>query len=224
MISSFEVGATFKILDQASPALVKILRQVRTLREELDRAKASMADIGKAGSLGLSSTIGEVDALSASWKSVTRSAEAARVAMGQASASVRNGAALAVGGAGGGGGGGRARLGQRLGMGGGGAHLGGPGLAVGGGHMRLGGPAIAAGAALGWGIDQAAKTEKYVWQMEDITGSPHQEGPTRAKFRKTLQDFQARWGWGIDRQGRAGRSEAVGRHAGWRDRFPVRAS
>ena len=39
MITSFSVGARFQILDEASPALRVILRQVRDLNVALDKAR-----------------------------------------------------------------------------------------------------------------------------------------------------------------------------------------
>jgi hypothetical protein len=61
---------------------------------------------------------------------------------------------------------------------------------------------MATAAALGWGIDQAVKTEDYTWQLEDISGSPHDDA-THTKFRKMLQDFQVRRGRGIDEASKA---------------------
>ena len=47
MISSFEVGAVFKIIDQASPALRLILKQVREINLAVDKARESLALLGK---------------------------------------------------------------------------------------------------------------------------------------------------------------------------------
>jgi hypothetical protein len=61
---------------------------------------------------------------------------------------------------------------------------------------------MASAAALGWGIDQAAKTEDYVFRMEDIAGTEHDD-INHAKFRKLLQDFQVTFGYDIDSAGKA---------------------
>jgi hypothetical protein len=53
MISSYTVGAVFKIIDQASPALVKILKQVRELSAAIEKTKANIASIGKIPSPGV---------------------------------------------------------------------------------------------------------------------------------------------------------------------------
>jgi hypothetical protein len=47
MMTAFSVGARFQILDEASPALRLILKQVRELNVALDKARASLAGLGK---------------------------------------------------------------------------------------------------------------------------------------------------------------------------------
>jgi hypothetical protein len=47
MITSFEVGSIFKIIDEASPALRKILAEVRQLNAALDKARKNLAEMGK---------------------------------------------------------------------------------------------------------------------------------------------------------------------------------
>jgi hypothetical protein len=190
MITSYEVGAVFKIINQASPALVKILQQVRELSAAIDKAKESLATIGKMPGVGVA--IGETGDLAKAWGDVAKNAGAARLAIGNAAAAARRSlpaaAAAATGGVGGGGAG-RHRP-RWLGAGAG----------VPGHHFRT--PGMATAAALGWGIDQAVKTEDYTWQLEDISGLPHDD-ITHAKFRKMLQDFQVRRGRGIDEASKA---------------------
>jgi hypothetical protein len=48
MITSFEVGAVFKIINQASPALTKILQQVRDLNIAIDKARTNLGTLGTA--------------------------------------------------------------------------------------------------------------------------------------------------------------------------------
>ena len=47
MITSFEVGSIFRIIDEASPALRKILAQVRELNKVIDTARANLAEFAK---------------------------------------------------------------------------------------------------------------------------------------------------------------------------------
>ena len=208
MIAGFEVGAVFKIINEASPALTRILRQVRELNAVIDKARENLATLGTGlGNIKLGAATEETAALAAEWKNVARNATSARLAIGNASS-----AALRAGGAGGAGigglpGGGRQRLGSWLGggghFGGGGGHIGGPGIGLpGGSHFRGGGLAMAGAATFGWGLDQAAKTQDYVWKLEDISGLPHDE-ITHSKFRNLLEDFQVKSGFGIDAAGEA---------------------
>jgi hypothetical protein len=193
MMTSFEVGSVFRIVNEASPALRTILRQVRELRAEIDKTKASMAEIGKPVAMGTAIT--ETGDLAKAWKDVAANATAARRAIGSAaSASARAAlppAALT------GGGGGRARLGSRLGIGGGGAHVGGPSLAVpGGAHVNFRGGAAAAAGLVGYGAYEAAEMEDAVFQLIYHSGQEHND-TNRAKFRKILQDAMVDSGYGL---------------------------
>jgi hypothetical protein len=82
VISSFEVGATFRIVNEASPQITKILRQVRELNAAIDKAKASMAGLAKIP--GLTAAIGETNALATAWREVAGASGAATRAMGRA--------------------------------------------------------------------------------------------------------------------------------------------
>src|SRR5258705_9347184 len=85
MITSFEVGSIFKIIDQASPALRLILKQVRELNVALDRARASLTGLGKfAMPAGLTTAVGENAGLATAWGNVARNAGAAQRAIGAA--------------------------------------------------------------------------------------------------------------------------------------------
>jgi hypothetical protein len=53
MITSFEVGSVFRILDEASPALRKILAQVRELNKAIDGARANLAKFSEAVAPGI---------------------------------------------------------------------------------------------------------------------------------------------------------------------------
>ena len=186
MISSFEVGATFRIINAASPELTRILKQVRELNASIEKARASLAEIGKPAAMG--TAIAETGNLARAWGDVAKNAEAAKLAIGNASmasarAALPTAAAAATGG--GGAGGGRHRPGF---------------LARGGaGHHGM----IAAGAGLAWGIDQAAKTDDFAWRIEDISGLPHNDAAVHAKVRKIIQDAQVRTGFSLDDVGKA---------------------
>jgi hypothetical protein len=82
VISSFEVGATFRIVNEASPQITKILLQVRELNAAIDKAKASMAGLAKIP--GLTAAIGETNALATAWREVAGASGAATRAMGRA--------------------------------------------------------------------------------------------------------------------------------------------
>src|SRR6266478_561820 len=86
MISSFTVGSVFKIIDEASPTLRLILRQVRELNTSLDRARASLTSLGKfAMPAGLTTAVAETGALAKAWSDVAKNAAIAQRAIGSAS-------------------------------------------------------------------------------------------------------------------------------------------
>ncbi|WP_027554543.1 phage tail tape measure protein [Bradyrhizobium sp. Cp5.3] len=200
MISSFSVGATFQILNEASPTLLKILRQVRELRVEIDKAKASMAGLAKMPALG--AAIGEADALAASWGRVAKEAAAANGALGRASTAARGAAGFT---AGGGGRGGRHQPGFM--RGGGGGHIGGPSVPIaGGGHVNFRGGAAAAAGLLGYGAYEAAQMEDIVWQMIYHSGEAN-TAENRNRFRKVLQDSMAESGYSLHDTGKAALQE-----------------
>jgi hypothetical protein len=132
MQTGFEVGAIFRVLDEASPGLRKILAQVRELNKAIEQAKTNLAGFGQSVAPGINGAVVETDRLAAAWTKVSESALAAGRSIGTATAA----AARSVPG-GGGGGGGRHRPGW---LGAGAASHG----------MRTGG--MVAGGAVGWGV------------------------------------------------------------------------
>src|ERR1700738_2766307 len=60
MITSYEIGAIFRIVNEASPALRKILAEVRE----------TLATIGRGVTAGLGSAVGETQALAGAWREV----------------------------------------------------------------------------------------------------------------------------------------------------------
>jgi hypothetical protein len=203
MISSFTVGSIFKIVDEASPALRLILKQVRELNTALDRARASLTSLGKP--IGLAGAVGETSALAKAWGDVAKNAGlaqraigsastvAARTALPPAAAAVTTGEARAAAGLPP-----RGRAPSRPGWhsgGGGGAHFGGPSLPMpGGGHVRGRGGAMAGAGLLGYGVYEAAEMEDAVFQLIYHSGL-EQNDANRAKFRKILQNSMVESGY-----------------------------
>src|SRR5882757_9325443 len=158
MITSFEVGAVFKIINEASPALKTMLKQVRDLTAAVEKAKVGLASLNKEllPSSGLTAAVAETDKLANAWRKVAAESGAARRAIGSAtSASARAALPPSVGG----GGGGRHFPGYMARGGGrGGAHIGGPGVGIpGGGHIRFGGAGAATAGLIGYGAYEAAQ-------------------------------------------------------------------
>jgi len=198
MTTAFEVDAIFRIINRASPTITAILRQVRELNAAVEKARLNLAEIAKPlpGGATINAAVGETRALAAEWKNVAKNAAEARAAMGSAASMARGGAVVPTGAFGGGGR-------HRPGWLGGGGHISSYGVGLPSGpHVRFGGAGAAAAATFGWGLDQAAKTQDYVWKMEDIAGEAHDES-AHAKFRKLLQDFQTTYGYNVDAAGEA---------------------
>jgi hypothetical protein len=197
VITTFAVGAELKLIDQFSPALRKLLGEIRKLNEGLDQARASLAAIGRG--VGLGAAVTETEGLATAWGNVAKNAVAAQRAIGGASATAaRTGAAAAAIG-GGGGGGGRQGFASRFlpNRGGGGAHVGGPSIPIpGGGHVRGRGGAMAGAGLLGYGVYEAAQMEDAVFQLIYHSGL-EQNDATRSKFRKMLQDSMVESGYGL---------------------------
>ncbi|NPU23933.1 hypothetical protein [Bradyrhizobium denitrificans] len=83
MITSFEVGALFKIIDEASPTLRKILAQVRELNKAVEGAKANMTAVGK--NPALAAAIDETKELALAWRDVQKASAAANRSISAAS-------------------------------------------------------------------------------------------------------------------------------------------
>lgn len=198
MITSFEVGAVFKVINEASPALRQILKQVRDLNVAVEKARANLALLGKGAMPGLAGAVAETDALATAWGLVARNARLAQAALGSATgAAGRAGrAAGAANAAAAAGGGGRRALGNYL-AGGGGVHVQGPRFGVpGGSHVRLGGAGMAGAGLMGYGVYEAAQMEDAVWQLIYHSGQ-EQNDTNRSKFRKILQDSMSESGYSL---------------------------
>ena len=184
MITSFEVGAVFKIINQASPALAQILRQIREINLAVDNARKNLALINKP--IGIGAAIGETNRLAAAWRGVAANATAAQRAIRNASA-----AALPAGFAGGGGRGGPGRPGWLRG----GGHISGPSAPIpGGGHVRFGGGAMAGLGLAGFAVYQAAAYEDATVLMAQHAGREWKANGNG--FGKILQDAGIQTGFG----------------------------
>src|SRR5258708_39289516 len=101
MISGFEVGALFRLVDEMSPGLRKILESMRELNKVITGVRENLAGFSGAVAPGLVGATTETNALAAAWDRVAASAAAARSTIAASSAAARSGAAAAVGGGGG---------------------------------------------------------------------------------------------------------------------------
>src|SRR2546425_1078759 len=110
---SYEVAAAFRIVDDATAPLRRILEAVRELNTAIKGARDGLAQFSTAAAPGLSGAITQVNELAVAWERVASASRTAAGSSGAASASSAAAAALP--------GGGRQRL-----LGGGGAHITGP--------------------------------------------------------------------------------------------------
>ena len=174
MISGFEVGAIFRVVNEASPALAKILKQVRELQVAVDKARESMAVMSKGLTSGLGGAVTETGALANAWREVAAASALATRNMTAASAAGRNSTA-AAGAVGGGGN----RFRPRAGL----PHIGGGSIP----HFS-GGVELAAGGLALNAVYQAAEMERAEWWL---TYHSHmaQTNENHARFRKILQEL-----------------------------------
>src|SRR6185437_15788831 len=168
MITSFEVGAVFKILDEASPTLAKIMRQVRVLNAAIDKAKASLVQMSGTQLAGLGTAARETQALANAWREVATASAVATRNISAATAVNRRAIAssgIAGGGGGGGGrrsGGGRGSAGSGRGYNSGQLHISSFGTRIPGGHAYIRGGnslAMAGAGMLGYAAYEEAQME-----------------------------------------------------------------
>jgi hypothetical protein len=187
MLNSFVVGATFKILDEASPGLRKILESVRELNKAITATRDNLKGLGAAPGLG--AAIAETDSLAAAWIRVGAEATAAaKLVASSAASSARSAAAAAtsVPSVAAPGMGGRHRPGW---LGGSGAHVTGPGVPIpGGSHLRLGGTPAMIGAGLaGWGLFEAGSMEAGTHWLNYHLGRKDSK-ENNAQLRKIIEE------------------------------------
>ena len=171
MVNSFEVGAVFKIIDEASPGLRKILEQVRAISVAVEKAREALASLGKTPGLGLAT--GETNALATAWKGVATEARAASKSMNIAAAAGRRAAAA-----------GATSVGVTRGGSGGGSTA--PSNTS--SRMLRAGTSAAelALGAVGYGVYQAVHYDDAALLMAQHAGVSYAEN--HAKFRKMLED------------------------------------
>jgi hypothetical protein len=203
VISSYEVGAIFRITDDATPTITRLAQEARALADAIQMARTELAALGR--SAGLTT-------ISRQLSTVTRNATAAAAALrtvGTTASGVPaiRQAAGAGGGAGGGGvvppAGGRRYPGGggwRRGHGAGALHISGLSTRIPGGHAYFRGSntAMAAGGALAYGVYEEAELEDATARMMlTIPGAaedPSTSGARRAQIRALLQDTASRTG------------------------------
>jgi hypothetical protein len=185
MITGFEVGALFKLVDDVTPGLKRILASIAELNKAIAKTREGLAT--GFNMPGIAGAIAETDSLAAAWTKVGVEAAAAARVMASSATTARTAAAASVPAAGVGlPGGGRQRLGGFLG---GAAHLSGPSVGIpGGSHARLGGTPAMIGAGLAaYGIYEAANMEDAVWQMIYHSGQKNTK-ENKNRFRKIIED------------------------------------
>ncbi|MDI1347390.1 MAG: hypothetical protein PSV22_25370 [Pseudolabrys sp.] len=205
MITSFEVGAVFKIVNEASPGIRAILTDIRALNKAITNTEKNMSRLTGVMNKGLGPALGETRALARAWEGVALSAGLAQAAI--ASASRSNAAMKAIGGGGrqniigrsggipGGGGGGGARGGGR---GGSGFHVSSIASPIPGGHayFRGGGNMALAGAgAVAYGIYEEAVLQDQIFLMEFHAGM-EKNAKNDKYFRDLIQKTASQTGFG----------------------------
>ncbi len=187
MLTTYEVGAVFRVLDSATGPLRKILESVTALNKAITATRNNLKGLGVAPGLG--AAIAETDSLAAAWTKVgVEAAAAAKVVAASAASSARSAAAAATSvpsvaplGMGG-----RHRPGW---LGGSGAHITGPGVPLtGGSHLRLGGTAEMVGAgALAFGVYEDAELLKDIHWINYHLGRKDTK-ENIAEVRKIIED------------------------------------
>lgn len=190
MITSYEVGAVLKVIDEASPALGRMSKIAREFSELLIKINDSL----KGMSGVIVESFGKVDgALTASLDT----ARALKIEIGEIAAASRAVGRISIAGPSGGGGGGGGAWRRPGGGGGSFGHMGRMGVGAHGvtaSHFSMPTtPVLAAGAAVGYGAYLAAEMEDAIFQIEYHTGQ--KDSPeTNAKFRKIIQDAMSKTG------------------------------
>ena len=222
MITSYEVGSVFKIVDQASPVLKRLAVQFGELDALIVKTHKNLSSFSSARFTGLGTRLkgineqmaalgvnsgkafGGVDV--AIQSSIAR-VQALRAEVGLLGAEMRGLGRIGV--AGGGGGGGRhTRPGQSGGGSGGGPHFGQMSVPLPGkSHLHLGGNAALAGAGLiGYGVYEEAQMEDAIFQLLYHTGMNGTK-ENKGLFRNILQKAMSETGYGLNDVAEAAKTE-----------------
>ena len=171
MVNSFEVSSVFKIINQASPALRAILKQVRELSAAIDQAKLGLSSIGRIP--GINAATGQTQALAAEWRNVAAASAAATRSMTAAASAGRRG--------GGGAGGTLSNAG-----------------AIGAGPRFRGAhnAALAGAGLLGYGVYEEAKIQDAAFQLQYHAGLAG--AATKKQFREVIQNAMSSSGFSLD--------------------------
>ncbi len=198
MITGFEVGALFRLVDEMSPGLRKILEGMRELNATIKTVRENLVGFSGAIAPGMTGAITQVNELTAAWGR----AEAASIAAARAAGtSARGAAAAAVGG----GGGFRPGIGGRGAGGGGFGHITGPGVPLGGGaHFRPGGGNVGFGLAAlgGLSLFEAANMETDVHWLNYHLGRKD-SAEANAQSKKLIEDTMKGTGLGLAEVGKS---------------------
>lgn len=228
MISSLEVGATFRIVDEASPILKTIAAQFKELQGLVDETRNSLRGIGTRSLGTLSEKLAAVnkemagiadksgaaaDGMSLGFTRLNEQIDTSIAGMTRLRSEMREiGAESRTLSLGGGGGAppslrGRARYG---GHGPGGAHISNyGGMPLGGGYHVRGGslPAMATASAMAYGAYEEAEMEDAIFQLSYHTGL--KETPENVKmFRGIIQGSLAESGFSLSSIIEAAKTEA----------------
>ncbi|SIN82977.1 hypothetical protein SAMN05443247_00029 [Bradyrhizobium erythrophlei] len=204
MITGMEVGALFRLVDEVSPGLRKILESVRELNKAITLARDNLKGLGAAPGLG--AAIAETDSLAAAWRKVGESAAAAaKVVASSAASSARSAAAAATSGA-------TAAVGRgggfRPGVGGAASylpgHVTGPSIPLPGkSHLNLGGtPAMVGAGIAGLSLYEAANMETDVHWLNYHLGRKDST-EANAQSQKLIEDTMKGTGLGLSEVGKS---------------------
>jgi hypothetical protein len=184
MITSFEVGAVFKILDEASPTLRKVLQQVRALNDVIEKTKVNLQSLMASAGIGLDPAIAQTRALAVEWRAVSRAAQGAGRSLTTAAAASARAAAANV-----------PRALPIPGRGGFGVGAFNAPVPGGHAHFRVGSNAAMVGmGALGYGAYEEAELEDAIFQMKFHAGLP--DSPENTKyFRNLIQNTASQTGF-----------------------------
>lgn len=213
MITSFEVGSIFRIIDEATPVIERIERQVTALDTIINKARENLTALGVSGKEALAPLVGSLETVGTEFEGVnkqvssmsrrmTTATERATALAGALDRAAAAGAGVAsvpmVGGGGVARGGVYARGARAQGGGGlGGMHVSGMSQRIPGGHVyfRGGNNAAMAGAgALAYGMYEQAKLEDAVFQMKwhaGMANTPEND----EYFRNLIQSTASRTGF-----------------------------